>query len=276
MSETVRQTRRLAVTEKTTFAYIRCGLPPDWEAWYLEDNYRILSRASKNRWAYEQWNRVRQYARQHGLDLRRRFFDAEGTPTNPISPLPLPRRRQLAELFIRATRLGGRTVLVDDRRRLDEDDIVRAVLCGIFREAGVKVIEATTGRDLTATDDDATPPGDDQGRLRQARRVVGLWKGLVSRLRSGSELGRKPFGSSSGEQGAVDRIRELYRVLPRHCWRRRGAILIKRRSFQEIAATLNREGIPTRTGRPWSGPVVFGILKRLKLWKPPVHTDRIA
>lgn len=270
-----RSARPLEV-EKTAFAYVRCGVTRNWVNKFDELDRRVLSRGNHNELVNAQWKLVKRYSRHNGLELRRRFFDPEGTSEVLHSPLPLPRRRELASLFVSATALGVRIVLVDSRVRLDDDDVIRAVLCGVFRDAGIRVIEVATGQELTASDSSVGQVCDDRDRLKHARRVVGRWKGLVSQLKSGSELGRKPFGSSSDEQQAVDRIRELYRVLPRHCWRRRGTNLIKRRSFQEIATTLNRDGIPTRTGRPWSGPVVFGILKRLKLWKPPVRTDRIA
>jgi hypothetical protein len=36
----------------------------------------------------------------------------------------------------------------------------------------------------------------------------------------------------------------------------------ERLSFDAIAARLNSEGVSTRTGKPWIGPTVYGILKR--------------
>jgi hypothetical protein len=37
-----------------------------------------------------------------------------------------------------------------------------------------------------------------------------------------------------------------------------------RLSFDKIAAALNLEGVPSRTGRPWSGATVFGIVERCR------------
>jgi hypothetical protein len=51
--------------------------------------------------------------------------------------------------------------------------------------------------------------------------------------------GRKPYGYYDGEATALDRI---------------GL------GFDRLAARLNQEGVPTRTGKPWHGVVVNRIL----------------
>jgi hypothetical protein len=275
MAGIIRRNRPFAVTEGTAFAYVRCGMPAEWWAFADKHHHCYPSRATRNRWLLAQWNVVRSYARKHGYDVRRRFFDAEGDPWGERDdPLPLERRRQLARLFSTATRLGVGTVLVDDRRRLDEDGVVRSLLCRVFRAAGVRVIEACTGGELTSPEQIASGLGCDQRRLRAARNQVRSWKQLVEPGAVKKPPGRKPFGTLPGEADAIRRIRRLYRTLPPREWRRRGLLVVKRRPFQAIAAALNGAGVPTRTGRPWTGAVVFGILKRLKLWRPPDRPDR--
>ncbi len=64
--------------------------------------------------------------------------------------------------------------------------------------------------------------------------------------------GRKLFGSLPGEQDTPARIKALHR-------NPRGR---KRRSCSKIAAILNDEGRPTRTGRPWNPGTVWALLKR--------------
>jgi hypothetical protein len=268
MARIRKRTVRPFEVEKTAFAYVRCGVTRNWVNKFDELDRRVLSRGNHNELVNGQWKLIRRYVRKHELELRRRFFDAEGNAEVLHTPLALPCRRELAALFIEATRLGVRTILVDSGVRLDEDDVVRAVLCESFRDAGIRVIEAATGQELTADESVGGGAHDDHRRWKQARRLVGRWKWLVTRMRSGSDLGRKPFGTSADEEEGLDRLRELCRVSPRANWRRRGKTVIKRRSFREIATILNAESVPTRTGRPWSGPVVFGILKRLGLTEP--------
>ncbi|HWC95591.1 MAG TPA: recombinase family protein [Candidatus Sulfopaludibacter sp.] len=68
------------------------------------------------------------------------------------------------------------------------------------------------------------------------------------KAKTGRCEGRKPYGTKPGEQPIVGRIREL-----------RDAGM----SFDRIAATLNDEGVPTRTaGKKWHGFAVNQILSR--------------
>jgi hypothetical protein len=64
--------------------------------------------------------------------------------------------------------------------------------------------------------------------------------------------GRKPFGSRPGEQKSLARIRELHRKPHGH----------RRRSLQQICDTLNAEGVPTRSGKPWTRQVIRRIINR--------------
>jgi hypothetical protein len=56
--------------------------------------------------------------------------------------------------------------------------------------------------------------------------------------------GRKPFGYYPGEAAALEHIQALRKEALRF----------------DIAARLNEEGVPSRTGRPWHGFVVNRIL----------------
>jgi Recombinase len=62
--------------------------------------------------------------------------------------------------------------------------------------------------------------------------------------------GPAPFGRLPGESGAVERMRQL---------RKEGL------SLRIIAERLNAEGVPTRTGAPWSKVMVGVILARTEL-----------
>jgi len=75
------------------------------------------------------------------------------------------------------------------------------------------------------------------------------------KARTGRCEGRKPYGASEGEQDIIARMKEL---------RASGM------AFDRIAATLNEEGVPTRTaGKRWHGFAVNQILTRSAIPKHP-------
>lgn len=61
-----------------------------------------------------------------------------------------------------------------------------------------------------------------------------------------SRCGRKPFGFYSGEDAIIQKMVEL----------RSNGI-----GYDRLAELLNRESVPTRSGKPWHGRVVNRILK---------------
>jgi hypothetical protein len=68
---------------------------------------------------------------------------------------------------------------------------------------------------------------------------------LRKRVKEGRCEGRKPYGFYDGESAALERLKAL---------RAEGM------GFDRIAAKLNEEGVPTRTGKPWHGVVINRIL----------------
>lgn len=258
-----------SATAPAVIGYIRCGVPDDWAQRF--SGRRMPSRSTKNELFNSQWNQLRAFARHNGWRLERRFFDPEGSLYDDNLELSLLKRRQLAELFVWSRKQQHPvTVLVDDRKRLEPNEVLRARLVKAFDAANIRVIETRTGHDLcteyTQVLNDAKP------RTRtSADRLVALWLASVGCLEKKVNVGRKPYGRSSSreEKSGLVRLKELYRQLPRSQWRKRGNLILKRRSFRQIAVKLNQEGIPTRTGKPWTEGTVRGILKRLKLLKVP-------
>jgi len=88
----------------------------------------------------------------------------------------------------------------------------------------------------------------DGWRRRPDARVARLRK----RRATGRCEGRKPFGAKPGEADVLALMRKLRR-------KPQGG---ERLSYDGIAARLNAEAVPIRTGNAWSGATVRGILKR--------------
>jgi hypothetical protein len=91
-------------------------------------------------------------------------------------------------------------------------------------------------------------------RRRRVRKVgAGIEAARVRRRReTGKCEGRKPYGEKAGEAETLAYIRQLRRK-PRNR---------PVRSFTRIAAQLNAEHVPTRSGQPWNTENVRKLLRR--------------
>jgi hypothetical protein len=68
---------------------------------------------------------------------------------------------------------------------------------------------------------------------------------MRKRAKEGRCEGRKPYGYYDGEAAVLERIKTLR---------------AERLGYDRIAARLNEEHVPTRTGRPWHGVVINRVL----------------
>lgn len=203
------------------------------------------------------WDRqsaaIQKYAKANRLTVVEEFRDAGVSGAKDLDSRP-----GLAALLDRIETNGVRIVLVENATRLARDLMVSEVILQQLTALGCRVIAADSGTDLTADTEDPT-----RRLIRQVlgavaefdRRVTVLkLRAARDRIRGRGQRceGRKPFGSKPGEEVALARIRELHR-------KPHGR---KRLSLQQICEVLNQEGIPTRTGKPWSKQVVSRIVRR--------------
>jgi len=196
---------------------------------------------------------VESYAKRAGLVIVDEYRDEGVSGKNELDDRP-----GLGELVNRIETNGVRIVLVENATRLARDLLVSEVILARFRILGVKVVEADGGQDLTVADDNPT------GRL--IRQILGAvaefeksclvakLKGARSRIRKTGERceGRKPYGYRPGESEIVEKIKQL----------RRKPRMGERLSFAQIAAQLNAEGVPTRSGGVWRASTIGAILGR--------------
>lgn len=210
------------------------------------------------------WDRqqaaIGKYAAANGLmvDDADWFRDVGVSGTKDLEDRP-----GLAALLDRVESNGVRVVLVENATRLARDLMVSEVILAQLRDAGCRVISCDSGTDLIdESDDDPT-----RRLIRQVLGAVAEFDRRVTvlklraarervRRRAGRCEGRKPYGSRPGEAAVVERIKELHRKPHGH----------PRRSLAEIARILNDEGLPTRTGKPWSKATLHGIIGR-KSWQ---------
>jgi DNA invertase Pin-like site-specific DNA recombinase len=146
---------------------------------------------------------------------------------------------------------GVRLVLVERADRLARDLIVSETLLATLRKLGVRVIEACSGIELT----DASDPS--RILVRQVlgavaefnrRELVGKLAKARKRIRTecGRCEGRKPYGEREGEEAGLARVLSLVKS--------------EGQSLRSAAATLNAEGVPTRSGKPWQAGSVASVV----------------
>ena len=223
---------------KTAVAYLRCS---------------GMGQVDGDTWDRQQ-AAVAKYAAAAGLEVVDEFRDEGVSGTKELEDRP-----GLAALLDRVESNGVRIVLVENATRLARDLMVSEVILQQLQAAGCRVIAADSGTDLT---DDA----DEDPTRRLIRQVLGAVAEFDRRVtvlklkaarervrrRSGRCEGRKPFGSHPGELRTLARIKELSRKPKGRDPRTPG----------QVAKILNAEGLPTRSGKPWSKQAVAGIVKR--------------
>lgn len=186
------------------------------------------------------------HAKAHGIRIVEEFRDEAVSGTTEGAC-----REGFAAMVERIAGNGVRIVLVERADRLARDLLVSETLIAQLAKLGMRVIEAASGIDLT----DSSDPS--RILMRQMAGMVAEYnkRELVGKLAKARKRrreaegrceGRKPFGTRDGEAETVKRIREL-----------------RRESLRQIAARLDEENRPTRSGKPWSAEAVRGILIRI-------------
>ena len=193
---------------------------------------------------------IRAYCAAKKLDLVEIHEDAGVSGT-----VPLEGREGLSTALQRCTELGVAMLVVEKADRLGRDLIVSEMAVRAFAEAGVAIVTADTGQDLTDADSDPS-----RKLIRQVLNAVAEYErsALVAKLRAARERKKRNGGHGVGcyrfgqhperpdEAVTLVRIQEL----------RRARSARRRATLREVADTLNSEGRPSRTGRAWTPAMV--------------------
>jgi DNA invertase Pin-like site-specific DNA recombinase len=164
-------------------------------------------------------------------------------------------RPGLSAVLERVMSNGVRVVLVEKADRLARDLIAGELILREFRNAGVRVVEAENGTDLT-DGDESNPTAT---LIRQVLGAVAEFEksALVAKLRAARERMRRETGRCEGPKPyPEDVVRTIKRL------RRKNPATGKVRGYGEIARELDRLGIPTKSGKPWHRGTVASILER--------------
>jgi DNA invertase Pin-like site-specific DNA recombinase len=192
---------------------------------------------------------ISRYAKANRIEIIQEFREKGVSGTKDALDRP-----GLTDLFVAIKANGVRLVLVENATRLARDLMVSEIILAEFRRLGVTVISADGGVDLTLGNDDPT------GKLvRQILAAVSEWEKCLIvqklrasrlRIRRGGQRceGRKPYGVTPEEQAVVERMMAMH---------------TEKKSFVDIAAVLNADGVPTRMqGSRWHPTQIQRILSR--------------
>jgi DNA invertase Pin-like site-specific DNA recombinase len=157
-------------------------------------------------------------------------------------------RAAWSELITALHSNGVRMVIIERLDRLARDLMVQETIIADLRKHGFELVSVAEP-DLMANDPTRILVRQMMGAVAQYEKsqIVLKLRGarMRKRVKEGRCEGRKPFGYYEGESAAMARVKAL---------RAEGL------GFDRIAACLNAEHVPTRTGRPWHGVVVNRIL----------------
>jgi DNA invertase Pin-like site-specific DNA recombinase len=185
---------------------------------------------------------IREYAAAHDVKIVNVYREAGVSGTKESADRPA-----WSELMTALHSNGVKVVIVERLDRLARDLMVQETVVADLRKHGFELVSVAEP-DLMATDPTRILVRQMMGAVAQYEKSQIVLKLRGARIRKKAKTGRcegrKPYGFYDGEAAALDRVKAL---------RAEGL------GFDRIAARLNEENVPTRTGRPWHGVVVNRI-----------------
>jgi DNA invertase Pin-like site-specific DNA recombinase len=184
------------------------------------------------------------YAKEHDIRIVQVFREKGVTGTKESMDRPA-----WSEMMMALHSNGVRTIIIEKLDRLARDLMVQEATIADLQKHGFTLVSVAEP-DLMATDATRVLMRQLMGAVAQydKSQIVLKLRGARMRQRAatGHCEGRKPFGQHESEKAAIERMKALEST---------GI------SIRAIAAMLNTEGVPTRTGKPWRDAVVGRILK---------------
>lgn len=193
---------------------------------------------------------IKAYTDTHNIEIAQTFQEEGVSGKNELED-----REALSAMHAKLSGNGVKIVVIENATRLARDLMIQELILKQFSELGVSVI-TSEGVDLSVADDDPT-----RKLIRQVLGAVAEWEKsmLVLKLRAARNRKRKLTGKCEGmkcygqhpkhpeEVQTLEKMLDIYSV---------------EGNYERVAETLNREGIRTRKGKPWTRMVVWKILMR--------------
>ena len=187
---------------------------------------------------------VKQYAKEHGIRIVQVFREEGVTGTRESMERPA-----WSDMVTALHSNGVKVIIIEKLDRLARDLMVQEATIADLQKHGFTLVSVAEP-DLMATDATRVLMRQFMGAVAQYDKTQVVLKLRGARVRqraaTGHCEGRKPFGYYDGEEAAIERMNALQSA---------------GMSIRGIAAQLNAEKIPTRTGKAWRDAVVGRILK---------------
>ncbi len=193
---------------------------------------------------------IRTYAQAHGYQIVQTYREEGVSGT-------LEDRPALADMLVSLEQNdhGVKTVLIEKLDRLARDLMVQEAIIRDFQAMGFSLVSTTEGPDLCA--DDPT-----RKLIRQVFGAIAEYDKsmLVQKLRAARERKRAREGKCEGRKGYRDSEAGRSIIAKARALRRKPKYG-RQRSYVQVSKELNRQGVQTMTGKPWTGPMVQKLLK---------------
>jgi DNA invertase Pin-like site-specific DNA recombinase len=184
---------------------------------------------------------INKYGRENSIEVVE-VFQEEGVSGT------LENRPALARLLVSLENNGHgiTTVIIEKLDRLARDLMVQEAIIKDFKTKGFTLISALEGPDLLADDPTRKLMRQMFGGIAEYEKTMLVQKLQAARLRiklrDGKCEGRKGYNDTEEGKVVLTRIKALRRKRPNY----------KRRTWQQVADTLNAEGVKTIDGYTWS------------------------
>lgn len=187
---------------------------------------------------------IKAYAKQHGIRIVKIFREEGVTGVKETMDRPA-----WVEMMTALHSNGVRAIIIERLDRLARELMVQEATIAELQKQGFTLVSVQEP-DLMSSDPARIAFRQMMGVFAQYDKSQIVLKLKAARMRTrakeGRCEGRKPFGHYEGERAAIERMT---------------ALAATGKSIRAIAATLNAEGVPTRSGGAWRDAVVGRILK---------------
>ena len=181
---------------------------------------------------------IREYSQAKGIEIVKIYRETGVSGT-------LANRPALAEMMVDLEENGHgvKTVVAEKLDRIARDLMIQETIIQDFRESGVELISVLEGADLLDNDPTRKLVRHVLGAIAEYEKAMLVPKLRVARERHKAKTANAKGGNPTGR-------------LPLRPWPRSELAAEtqgrKRKTYQEIAEELNREGISTLNRKPWN------------------------